>query len=222
MNFFSADTHFFHKNIMSHTGRPWFTDGQPDVEAMNCGLVKNWNSVVRAHDTVWFLGDFTFGKELISHEVFRSLKGEKHLVRGNHDPNWLDNFEWASVQAYKELRIEGERFILSHYPFEVWNGRHHNWIHLHGHSHGSLQTKLPRRMDVGVDCHPEFRPFSFEEVMETVGDERFSSPSDHHGSAESNPVAKTLTPEEFPYRPDIRLYGHDIYRTPPSDSLRPE
>ena len=46
--FLTADTHFFHKNIVDYCDRPFRTlDGHPDVKAMNEALIEQWNATVR-------------------------------------------------------------------------------------------------------------------------------------------------------------------------------
>ena len=91
--FFTSDTHFFHKNIITYCDRPFRTaDGQPDVRAMNEGLVKAWNSCVGKDDVVYHLGDFGFGAPAKLLEARKQLNGKVILIRGNHDskPNrWL-------------------------------------------------------------------------------------------------------------------------------------
>lgn len=54
--FFTSDTHFNHKNIITFCKRPFET-----VEEMNEALVSNWNSVVPEDGTVFHCGDFALG-----------------------------------------------------------------------------------------------------------------------------------------------------------------
>ena len=53
MIFFTSDTHFNHKAIISYCSRPF-----ESVEEMNDRLIDNWNQVVKPNDTVYHLGDF--------------------------------------------------------------------------------------------------------------------------------------------------------------------
>ena len=52
---FTSDTHFGHRNILVHTGRPWET-----VDRMADALVTNINARVGEGDTLYILGDFSY------------------------------------------------------------------------------------------------------------------------------------------------------------------
>ena len=78
--FFTADTHFGHRNIVTSCSRPF-----RDVDEMNDRLVERWNVTVRPTDTVYHLGDFGFGGIDDLHRIFKRLHGNKHLIAGNHD-----------------------------------------------------------------------------------------------------------------------------------------
>lgn len=78
--FFTSDPHYFHANVIKYCNRPF-----PDVEKMNIGLVKAWNSVVGKDDIVYILGDFSLAFRPV--EIFPNmLNGTmKYLIPGNHD-----------------------------------------------------------------------------------------------------------------------------------------
>lgn len=173
---FAADTHFGHKNIIHHANRPF-----ADVEEMDEGLISVWNAKVGPRDEVWFLGDFSFHKAPQTETIFSRLNGTKHLVVGNHDGKATTSLPWSSQSQMKRLNVNGERFELCHFPLEVWDAAHHGAFHLHGHSHGTLQRVMPRRMDVGVDLQPDCSPFSIDEILDRLSVENFT-PEDHHGS----------------------------------------
>lgn len=78
--FFTADTHFGHKNVIQHCNRPF-----KDVEDMNNTFVKNWNSVITDDDTVYHLGDLSFYNMTKTVEILESLNGNIILIRSNHD-----------------------------------------------------------------------------------------------------------------------------------------
>lgn len=115
------------------------------------------------------------------------LTGKKYIVdskkAGDYPARSKDIF--TSCDWYLEGRISKTQVIcFSHYAMRVWNKSHRgNWM-LHGHSHGSLpdyelkQNKF-KTMDVGIDTHPEFRPYSLAEIA-AIMDKREILKIDHH------------------------------------------
>ena len=51
--FFTADTHFCHKNIIKQEDRPFNS-----IEEMNETMIKKWNAKVKPTDSIYILGDF--------------------------------------------------------------------------------------------------------------------------------------------------------------------
>lgn len=166
--FFTSDTHYYHKNIIKYSSRPY-----KDVDEMNESLIVNYNSVVRPTDTVYHLGDVSFGKDKETETVLRRLNGSKHLIFGNHDKSLRKNKDllskyFGSVNDYAEIDVNGQKIILCHYSFRVWNKSHHGSWNLFGHSHGSLYDDPNLlSMDVGVDPNGYY-PISFEEVKKIM------------------------------------------------------
>lgn len=165
--FFTSDTHFGHANILRYCDRPFGSIKEHD-EAL---LQRAWETV-GAEAVLIHLGDVAFGREA-AHFVDRLPGATRILVAGNHDEQkTLEAPGWDRVVPYLELTLTGgrggsRRLVLSHYPFEVWNGGHKGVMHLHGHSHGRLPSLLKdrggSRLDVGVDCF-DYRPVSLEDV----------------------------------------------------------
>lgn len=200
---FTSDTHFGHKNICRGETR-WATIDKDTgmkipsqntrdfetLEEMNNVLVENINKNVKENDILWHLGDWSFGEG--NTIVFRKLLNVKtiHLILGNHDhiiakyPELQKLFSSVSL-GYgwpKSPMIKDHKFVLSHFPMLVWDQHIHGSIHLHGHSHGSLQDKnyYERRvMDVGIDCHSEFRPYHIDEIL-AIMKARKINPVDQH------------------------------------------
>lgn len=181
--FFTSDLHFFHKNIIQYSKRP-FTS----VEEMNEALIKSWNYMVQPNDTVWSLGDFSFGNYQLTTGVLSRLNGNHHMVLGNHDQTIIANQDnlissgiVKSIQHYKEIKYNGQLIVLFHYGQRVWNKSHHGSIMLYGHSHGSLPP-FGKSVDVGVDSKEitsEYRPVSINEVISYMKN-REGEVVDHH------------------------------------------
>ena len=80
MIYFTSDLHFWHKNSIVYTNRPFET-----VEKMNEKLIEYWNKTVHANDEVYILGDVTMVRPGRATEIISQLKGRKYLLMGNHD-----------------------------------------------------------------------------------------------------------------------------------------
>ncbi|CAB4196743.1 COG4186 Predicted phosphoesterase or phosphohydrolase [uncultured Caudovirales phage] len=177
--FFTSDLHINHFNIIKYTNRP-FTS----TKEMDEALIDNWNAVVKPGDTVYNLGDFGFGSADYLISVNKRLNGHKHFVWGNHDKElqrYKGDLGFESTSFYKEIRVDNQKIILSHYAFLVWNGSHKGSWNLFGHSHHTLPININSlSTDVGVDG-PDFNytPVSFEQVREIMKNRKFV-PLDHH------------------------------------------
>lgn len=149
---FTSDLHFNHARIIELCKRPF-----KSVEEMNQSLIDKWNAVVGTYDEVFVLGDFAFWYKDAQplDEIFHSLKGNKHLIIGNHDEQnkKVLQLPWDTQRHIGHVRWgEASRFVLCHYPFERWWHMERGTIHLHGHCHGSA-PEANRRFDVGVDSN---------------------------------------------------------------------
>lgn len=133
-NFYIADTHFGHANILSLDRRPFSS-----LEEMHRALVDNWNGVVSNDDWVYILGDFCWGKESDWRAILQELSGHKVLIRGNHDLKEMSKplrSMFQDVKDYKEITDNGRRVIMSHYPMLFYRGSFNpNVYHLCGHVH---------------------------------------------------------------------------------------
>lgn len=163
MNIFAtADHHFFHASILAMAGRPFAS-----VEEHNEALIAAWNAVVGPRDEVWHLGDFALGgtaDELAA--IFKRLRGRKVLVRGNHDRTKTVTLGWHSVHDLATPKLNGSRWIFSHYPMRAWPGAFRGSRHAFGHTHGLLPD-TSQSCDVGVDRW-SYRPASLEEIRERM------------------------------------------------------
>lgn len=170
MIWFTSDTHFCHENIIKYCERPY-----SDASQMDEALISKYNEVVKDDDTVYHLGDFSIDsytpeikaiREPYLVKVFNRLKGKKILIIGNHDHSYLELYSklFDTMFPYFEIKNDTNKtkIILSHYPFESWNGKNYGWIHLHGHSHGQALI-LKNRYDVGVDTN-NFYPISIDDM----------------------------------------------------------
>lgn len=179
--FFTADSHLGHKNIIEHAGRPFGSLRDMDDE-----IIRRWNSVVTAKDTVYHLGDVGLCSPGRLAELLKKLRGTIHLIEGNHDKSALHakcRGRFESISPLSELYLpdssapKGKRHIvLCHYAMRVWNKKHWGSWHLFGHSHGKLpdlQDSLS--FDVGVDAW-DFTPVSYAQVRSRMGGKTWKPP----------------------------------------------
>lgn len=175
--FFTSDTHFGHEAIIRLSDRPFSS-----VEAMDAALIAQWNATVAPGDTVYHLGDFCFRNSSRAADYLKQLNGEVHLIAGNHDKETLrvDPNIFASVSPIKDLRVDGLRIILCHYPLREWQAARKGSWHLFGHLHGRLNHQpIGYSMDVGVDSNP-FRPWGINEIAAIFAEREnpFARPSE--------------------------------------------
>ncbi|UJF24351.1 metallophosphoesterase family protein [Suttonella sp. R2A3] len=168
--FFTADTHFFHRNIIQYSERPF-----RDVHSMNQAMIAQWNALVGKEDRVYHLGDVSFGGLAETFRLLAELNGELCLVAGNHDdeliadPYLRERFHW--IKPYHEERIEGHDVVMFHYPIAQWRGAQRGSWQLHGHTHGNVNIS-GAAMDVGIDAHPQFSLWSWSEIKARLCDVR--------------------------------------------------
>ncbi len=207
MIYFTSDPHYNHKNLVA--GLSAWENKQgcrdfPDLDTHNAALCNSINATVGPKDTLYVLGDWSFGGfEQI--KVFRDriMCPNVHLIMGNHDHHIRNNREncqdlFTSVNEYKQITVKGQTINLFHYSTRVWDKSYRGAWMLYGQSHGSLpeytsknaasqwigddyMVKSYKTMDVGMDTHPEFRPWSFDELKVIMDKRDVLLDVDHHG-----------------------------------------
>lgn len=172
MKFFIADLHFYHKNVIDFSNRPF-----SNTEEMNDALIKNWNRVVKSDDQIFILGDLFYHATVDQcNKTLKKLKGRKYLIRGNHESYLkqkdfdLTAFEW--VKDYYEFKEEGKKWCLFHYPILEWNGAKNDSYHLYGHVHNNAPKRFeqdlgPLAVNVSADMI-NYTPISKCELEERI------------------------------------------------------
>jgi len=174
---FTSDTHFGHRNILTHCDRPF-----ESIEVHDEALIANWNDRVQAGDVVYHLGDFALCKRDKALQILQRLNGQIHLIRGNHDKviRGIED-QFVCVRNYHEVKgKDPKKIVLSHYAHRVWNASHKGSWHLFGHSHGDL-ADYGLSTDVGVDRW-DYAPVSLEQIRKYMENKAESKGDfDHHG-----------------------------------------
>lgn len=139
MEFFIADTHFYHeKLLLSEHFSPRPYNNLPDEHA---GLIDAWNQRVDEKDTVYHLGDIAMmnhvrpekhAHELVA-DILNQLKGHIVFIKGNHDSRSLfkylaahnpvladgnAKFDFEDVGAY--CQSQSSSIFLNTLPIDSW------------------------------------------------------------------------------------------------------
>jgi len=179
--FFTADTHFYHGNIIKYCPSRWcFMDdrergimlngSQEDkknlrvsrdtINRMNQAYVDGINNTVGYDDVLFILGDVGYFKEIeqVKRTMARLCVKAIYLVIGNHDnKQYMKQFFEHNMYDQREIKVNSTSVTLNHYAMLRWNKSHHGSYMLFGHSHGMLgewiDEQMPngRLLDVGVD-----------------------------------------------------------------------
>ena len=160
--FLISDTHFNHKNIIKYCNRPFRSTQEMDSE-----LIKNWNSVVKKTDTVFFLGDFSLGHEVA---YFMKLNGHVFFIKGNHDQEQV-----AGNQTYDNLILPygDEQFYLVHSPKDIPE-EFDGWA-ITGHVHNNYGEFInPDVMNVNVSVEMiDYTPIPLAEIAKKIHEKGF-------------------------------------------------
>jgi calcineurin-like phosphoesterase family protein len=141
--YITTDTHFGHQRIITDFGfRP------ANFEEL---IINNWKNTINENDTVFHLGDVTWGGKERLKEIMNLLPGNKILIRGNHDRNHSNNWfiDAGFSVVLEKAQVSG--IILSHFP-AILNEEEINRgiINVHGHFHNvppnRWEPKLTERL----------------------------------------------------------------------------
>lgn len=139
-------------------------------------LIENWNSVVKPKDTIYHLGDVSWYGSDTTNTIFKQLNGHKHLILGNHDhlKNLSPYFE--TITDYRLIKVQTLPIVLFHYPILSWNLQNHGSLHLHGHTHDTIDNCGILRFDVGVDSW-NMKPVNLEQIINLIPTRLAQNPS---------------------------------------------
>ncbi len=171
MTYFTSDLHLGHENIIRHCQRPF-----ADAKEMDEALIDNWNRRVHRTDTVYIVGDLIFRTKRDPAEYLERLKGQKALIIGNHDKDWMKKADLAKYFMFvsnMEYISDGQRkFVLCHYPMMTWNGVSKGVYHVYGHIHNNrsdtywpLLRTMENALNAGTDING-FAPVQFDELVQ--------------------------------------------------------
>jgi calcineurin-like phosphoesterase family protein len=188
---FTSDNHFFHKNIIRLSGRPF-----SGLAEMHEYMIQEWNKRIKPTEKVYVLGDFSFANVRMTERILSRLMGYKILIKGNHDMPAHKCLAAGFQEVHENIFIElnGKKIFLSHFPYHpmkrynknpdgsvyVDDGDHtldRRYLHkrivddgqhflLHGHVHGAYRQR-DRQINVGVDAWG-YKPVSHEKLINMI------------------------------------------------------
>ncbi len=133
MIYYIADTHFKDQTIFDKCKRPF-----QSVQEFEDMVVSNWNKKITDNDTVYILGDIG-SDDKSSIDIFRRLKGHKHLIVGNHDLEILEYIKtsliFESIKFIDLIEDSGYKVCVCHYPLMDWMEFTRNGYFVYGHVH---------------------------------------------------------------------------------------
>jgi len=146
-----SDCHFYD----DYVNQKMDVRGFSGYEEMNEHMIAQWNQKVTARDSVYILGDFSIAKGDATEKIARRLNGKLYLIIGNHDrylgDKDFDRNLFRSIEPYQEIRDNGRKVILSHYPVFCYNeqyrreyGKPRAYM-LYGHVHNTHDEALINR-----------------------------------------------------------------------------
>lgn len=129
--YFISDLHFNHKNVMNFAGD--YRQGDTYIDNMHI-TIDLWNAKIKKNDTVYVLGDVAWDREGL--EFCKELRGNKLLVRGNHDTFMTKEYLEVFGEVYGIRMYKG--YWLSHAPVHPCELRGRKNIHGHVHQNTVL------------------------------------------------------------------------------------
>jgi calcineurin-like phosphoesterase family protein len=187
-DFFIADTHFGHGNIIKYCRRPFLNDtekqmqkwadeglvrqdefkiSRESIDLMNSTIIDNINAVVGQDDTLWHGGDFGWGPSFDEFKKWRDriVCRNINLIWGNHDPGLHSKDKFSIATLFSKvfhqilIKVEGQAIFLNHYPMRSWDRAHHGSWHLYGHVHGLYFEQDAKSLDLTLDIGVDTHDF---------------------------------------------------------------
>jgi calcineurin-like phosphoesterase family protein len=173
-----SDTHFRHQNILKFTDH---STGElirgarfKDVDEMDDHMFERWNSVVKAGDIVYHLGDVVMGDTEWFKKNWPRLNGSKRLIVGNHDDiKFLSSGGFFQKVGMWRMFTEFG-LMFSHVPLHPSNLLHlskkggkypedcETLLNVHGHIHHNLSPEGPYK-NVSVEA-TDYTPINIEDL----------------------------------------------------------
>jgi len=162
---FTADLHLSHELVSK-------LRGFDTVTKHDRTLIRNYNELVKDGDEVYIVGDFCmWGTQSIGNmeALVKKLKGNKHLILGNHDKlKPFDYIEAGIISVHTSFVAEAfpNPIVLVHDPSVVTMNPRSRWACGHVHD---LFKQIGTCLNVGVDVW-DLKPVHENEVWLALRD----------------------------------------------------
>lgn len=164
MIYFTSDLHISDKRILKY--REQFLS----VKEMDSYFIDSLNNLSKVKDfeMLYHVGDFFLGKDSNMVDILDQIKIPITFIYGNHDSNRFRTLIENNYQQrfkgtpYLEIKRDGIKVCLFHFPIMEWNQQRFNTLHFHGHLHGQnyiVKQNIPNILDVGWDKHHKYLSF---------------------------------------------------------------
>lgn len=173
--YYISDTHFRDKKIFDKCNRPF-----DSVEDMEKQVIKRWNNKINDEDIVYVLGDIGQDEDISTISIFKTLKGHKHLIVGNHDHQMLEEIRnsnvFESIKFIDLITDDDYKVCICHYPLMDWMEFNRDGLLVYGHIHNKTEKngyayklmkeyyKDLKAFNAGVDVIG-FEPRTLKELM---------------------------------------------------------
>ena len=127
MIYYISDTHFRDQAIFDKCKRPFNS-----LDEMESIVIHKWNNKVEDEDIVYVLGDIAKDDDISSIQIFKKLKGHKHLIVGNHDHLILENIKNLNIFEsvnFIDLIIDNNRKVCI-YQIVYYNITHYAFLQM--------------------------------------------------------------------------------------------
>lgn len=181
MIYYISDLHLRDQAIFDKCKRPFL-----NLKEMEETIIRNWNSKVKPEDIVYVLGDIA-DTNPFTVEVYRQLKGHKHLIVGNHDHVLLKEIEeldiFESIKFIDVIEDANHKVCLCHYPLMDWMEFNRNGYLVYGHVHNKTEKNGKAYREIkeyyldkpayncGVDVN-RFAPVTLVEMVKSKEDNK--------------------------------------------------
>lgn len=150
MTYFISDPHYGHDREFIYKERGFLSIPEHDQKLLN-----NY-SQLDIEDTLYILGDVSCGKNSLENsiEFLSQLKCKVYVIKGNHDEELFQHRKKLPYNihfidsVYLDIKVEGQKITLCHYPMVSWNASHRgSWL-LYGHVHNKQIPLNGKMLDV--------------------------------------------------------------------------